>query len=226
MIPSGGAFRKQRGATKRGEDRKCPPSGKGDGGGATIRPPRGTRDEGRGTGVGGVRLGCGFRQPNSETEFGASVMVTPPYGSTTGGAQQRADVDIGPYEGRGTKDGGRGGGTPYLGHGLRRPNFVPKFGASVRVVVPYALRGDGGRGTPGRRALRVVAGAGRCGHRPLREVAESRRKRTGGCEEPQGAGIRGFLPVPRAGRRSSGSGGGRSAAPGASSSRRWPSPGR
>ena len=26
-------------------------------------------------------------------------------------------------------------GTPYLGHGLRRPNFVPKFGASVRVVV-------------------------------------------------------------------------------------------
>ena len=37
--------------------------------------------------------------------------------------------------GRGTGDGGRG--TPYLGHGLRRPNFVPKFGASVRVVVPY-----------------------------------------------------------------------------------------
>ena len=46
---------------------------------------------------GGVRLGCGFRQPNSETEFGASVMVTPPYGSTTGGTQQRADVGIGPY---------------------------------------------------------------------------------------------------------------------------------
>ena len=36
---------------------------------------------------GGVRLGCGFRQPNSETEFGASVMVTPPYGSNTGDAQ-------------------------------------------------------------------------------------------------------------------------------------------
>ena len=41
---------------------------------------------------GGVRLGCGFRQPNSETEFGASVMVTPPYGSNAGGAQRRADV--------------------------------------------------------------------------------------------------------------------------------------
>ena len=36
---------------------------------------------------GGVRLGCGFRQPNSETEFGASVMVTPPYGSNAGDAQ-------------------------------------------------------------------------------------------------------------------------------------------
>ena len=46
---------------------------------------------------GGVRLGCGFRQPNSETEFGASVMVTPPYGCNAGGSQRRADVGIGPY---------------------------------------------------------------------------------------------------------------------------------
>ena len=44
---------------------------------------------------GGVRLGCGFPQPNSETEFGASVMVTPPYGCVTGSAQQRADVPKG-----------------------------------------------------------------------------------------------------------------------------------
>ena len=29
-----------------------------------------------------------------------------------------------------------GRGTPYLGHGLRRPNFVPKFGASVRSSAP------------------------------------------------------------------------------------------
>ena len=28
-------------------------------------------------------------------------------------------------------------GTPYLGHGLRRPNFVPKFGASVIGIGPY-----------------------------------------------------------------------------------------
>ena len=29
---------------------------------------------------GGVCLGCGFRQPNSETEFGASVKGIGPYG--------------------------------------------------------------------------------------------------------------------------------------------------
>ena len=31
-----------------------------------------------------------------------------------------------------------GRGTPYLGHGLRRPNFVPKFGASVKSSCPTA----------------------------------------------------------------------------------------
>ena len=54
-----------------------------------ARPLQGERSR---AGYGGVRLGCGFRQPNSETEFGASVMVTPPYGSNAGGAQRRADV--------------------------------------------------------------------------------------------------------------------------------------
>ena len=47
----------------------------------------------------------------------------------------------------------------YLRYGFRRPNFVPKFGASVMGIGPY---GDGrrktGGGTPGRRALRVGAG--------------------------------------------------------------------
>ena len=35
----------------------------------------------------------------------------------------------------------------YLRRGFRRPNFVPKFGASVIGIGPYALRGtrDGGR---------------------------------------------------------------------------------
>ena len=32
---------------------------------------------------------------------------------------------------------GRGFGPPYLGHGLRRPNFGTKFGASVMGIGPY-----------------------------------------------------------------------------------------
>ena len=43
---------------------------------------------------------------------------------------QRADVGIRPFY------DGRWFGPPYLGHGLRRPNFVPKFGASVRSSAP------------------------------------------------------------------------------------------
>ena len=62
----------------------------------------------------------GFCLGGDEGEEGLVVLA-----STLGG--------WGPYGGTG--DEGRRGGTPYLGHGLRRPNFVPKFGASVRVVV-------------------------------------------------------------------------------------------
>ena len=40
------------------------------------------------------------------------------------------------------------GGPMYLRHGFRRPNFVPKFGASVMGIGPYAPRGTG-NGTPG-----------------------------------------------------------------------------
>ena len=43
---------------------------------------------------------------------------------------QRADVGIRPFY------DGRGFGPPYLGHGLRRPNSVPKFGASVKSSCP------------------------------------------------------------------------------------------
>ena len=48
-------------------------------------------------------------------------------------------------------------GPMYLRHGFRRPNFVPKFGASVMGIGPYALRGDERAARRGRRALRVVA---------------------------------------------------------------------
>ena len=37
------------------------------------------------------------------------------------------------------------GGPMYLRHGFRRPNFVPKFGASVMGIGPYALRGTARR---------------------------------------------------------------------------------
>ena len=36
-------------------------------------------------------------------------------------------------------------GPMYLRHGFRRPNFVPKFGASVMGIGHYALRGTGER---------------------------------------------------------------------------------
>ena len=49
---------------------------------------------------------------------------------------QRADVGIRPFY------DGRGFGPPYLGHGLRRPNFVPKFGASVKSSAPTERNGS------------------------------------------------------------------------------------
>ena len=45
-------------------------------------------------------------------------------------SEERSDVGIRPFY------DGRGFGPPYLGHGLRRPNFLPKFGASVRSSAP------------------------------------------------------------------------------------------
>ena len=48
---------------------------------------------------------------------------------------------------------GRGFGPPYLGHGLRRPNFVPKFGASVKSSAPTGGCGKLPR-VPGQRSER------------------------------------------------------------------------
>ena len=82
---------------------------------------RGTRDGG------GVRVGSfrGFRLGGDEVEE-SLVVLAPGLGGW------------GP-----AGDGGRGGGTPYLGHGLRQPNSVPEFGASVRSSCP-----TGGCGGP------------------------------------------------------------------------------
>ena len=48
--------------------------------GAGRSPPPTEGAEQGGASGGGVHLGCGFRQPNSETEFGASVIGIGPYG--------------------------------------------------------------------------------------------------------------------------------------------------
>ena len=82
-------------------------------------------------------------------------------------------------------------GPMYLGHGFRRPNFVPKFGASVMGIGPYAPRGTRD-GTPGRRALRVVAESRRdCPGE--RRTAERLRQRVrgNGWESEQGSSPKG-----------------------------------
>ncbi len=59
-------------------------------------------------------------------------------------SEERSDVGIRPFY------DGRGFGPPYLGHGLRRPNFVPKFGASVKSSAPTERR-DSYRNHPSQR---------------------------------------------------------------------------
>ena len=58
----------------------------------------------------------------------------------------------------------RSNGPMYLRHGLRRPNFGTKFGASVMGIGPYALRGTARRGVVPygwlRRAAAIVLDSG------------------------------------------------------------------
>ena len=60
-------------------------------------PPGFPGTSGRSTGQhGGVRLGCGFRQPNSETEFGGSVIGIGPLRPAGGrGTARRVVVPYG-----------------------------------------------------------------------------------------------------------------------------------
>ena len=76
-----------------------------------------------------------------------------------------------------------------LGCGFRRPNFVPKFGASVMGIGPYALWGTARRG---RRALRMVAESRRDCPGQRRTAERLRRGREGWVEvgaeiTPEGA---------------------------------------
>ena len=79
-------------------------------------------------------------------------------------------------------DGGRRGGPPYLGHGLRWPNFVPKFGASVRSSAPTDLRGTGaaaGEVTPPYGWLRKASASARGSWRIAERLRQRGRGRGG-----------------------------------------------
>ena len=98
---------------------------------------------------------------------------------------------------------GRGFGPPYLGHGFRRPNFVPKFGASVMGIGPYGETGKsqqtpGPAAHSGASAARSQGMGGNCGrdhpqrgHQP-RAIPQSRRSRDSSLytREPWGRGMR------------------------------------
>ena len=139
-----------------------------DGAGRSPPPYRGRSRMVAGcTGGGGVHLGCGFRRPNSESEFGASVMVTPPYGSNAGSAQRTGRRVVGPYERQGEPHqppgtaawmGGLGGNRsrdhPQSVHQLRAiPQSRLRRASSLYTREPFPA-GDGGCGLPCRFAPR------------------------------------------------------------------------
>ena len=100
-----------------------------------------------------MRLGCGFRQPNSETEFGASVMGIGPYGETgklprpPGPATQSGAFAV-RSQGMG---GNRGRDHPQRGH---QPRTIPQSPSGRQLPLHKGAFGDGGCGLPRRFAPR------------------------------------------------------------------------
>ena len=94
----------------------------------------------RGTGGvrGGVRLGCGFRQPNFGTKFGASVM------------------GIGPYAPRG--DEGRHAGSSCPTGGCGEPPRLPWVAAHSRASAPAVARKWAGNGAEITLKVSIYAG--------------------------------------------------------------------
>ena len=118
--------------------------------------------------IGGIREapGIGVKQSLS-SGAGRSPPPTEEWKQTSGGVRSPCPT--------GATLVVRSSGPMYLRHGFRQPNFVPKFGASVIGIGPYALRGTARRG---RRALRMVAESRRdCPGQ--RRTAERLRR---GCE--------------------------------------------
>ena len=132
-----------------------------------CRPVGGSREEGAGGHIGPpLRGGEKFPQPTRPSCVEASAMgrdgarplrgggagrcvqerrgvVTPPYGSATGGAQQWADVGIGPYAPRG--DEGRHAGSSCPTGGCGEPPRLPWVAAHSGVSAPAVARD--GRGS-------------------------------------------------------------------------------
>ena len=78
------------------------------------------------------------RDPFTGRHTGRPLRSRSKYPSTP---EERAGTEPRPYRSIAVPSSG----PMYLRHGFRRPNFVPKFGASVMGIGPYAPRGDEGR---------------------------------------------------------------------------------
>ena len=78
------------------------------------------------------------RDPFTGRHTGRPLRSRSKYPSTP---EERAGTEPRPYRSIAVPSSG----PMYLRHGFRRPNFVPKFGAPVMGVGPYAPRGDEGR---------------------------------------------------------------------------------
>ena len=77
-----------------------------------------------------------WRRNTSPPRVGADLCVRPLADPTKN--RVRADTQVGPY---GVQQAVPSTGPMYLRHGFRRPNFVPKFGASVMGIGPYGTKG-------------------------------------------------------------------------------------
>ena len=98
-------------------------------------------------------------------------------------SEERSDVGIRPFY------DGRGFGPPYLGHGLRRPNSVPKFGASVKSSAPTEGLPKPWAAAPTGASQAVRRNAGRdrdsslCARKP-RPGAQGGNQKKGGLASP------------------------------------------
>ena len=109
-----------------------------------ARPLQGPEQEG-----GGVRLGCGFRQPNSETEFGASVIGIGPYGEKGKFPQPPGPAA---HSGASTPAVARDGRGSEQGSPQKEPSTSGNPSVSLRLTAPFT---QGSLGT----GMRIAASA-------------------------------------------------------------------